>query len=190
MILNALQSRTDLIALRHARDGSQSGIRLARANRMPDVDLGVNYTYTSESRNIIAPAEHDSMVGLSLSFPLPLWNRNRAEIQTAHFLSEQAGKMLQAAELKTEVQVRQTLSTYQLMQDRVNKFQGELLKGAEEVLTAKRFSYEHGQSALLDLLDAQKADNSIHQSYNDALADAAKALIELERAAQLWDLDF
>jgi cobalt-zinc-cadmium efflux system outer membrane protein len=65
------------------------------------------------------------------------------------------------------------------MQERVQKFQGELLKGADDVLTAKRFSYEHGQTTLLDLLDAQRADNDIHQSYNDALADAAKALIEL-----------
>ena len=76
------------------------------------------------------------------------------------------------------------------MQERVQKFQGELLKGADDVLTAKRFSYEHGQTTLLDLLDAQRADNDIHQSYNDALADAAKALIELERAAELWDVEF
>ena len=95
-----------------------------------------------------------------------------------------------AAELKTEVQVRQTFGTYQLMTERVQKFRGELLKGADEVLAAKRFGYEHGQATLLDLLEAQRAANSIHQSYNDALADAAKALIELERASGLWDISF
>ncbi len=190
LVLHALENRSDLIALRHARDGAKSAVRLARANRVPNVDVGLNYTYTSASENFIAPAEHDSMLGLSLSFPLPLWNRNRAEIQTAHFTAEQAEKTLQSAELKAEVQVRQTSSTYQLMQERVKKFQGELLKGADDVLAAKRFSYEHGQSTLLDLLDAQRADNNIHQIYNESLADAAKALIELERAAELWDLEF
>lgn len=190
LVASALRNRPDLVALRHARDGASSGIHLAKANRVPDVDVGLGYTYTTASENFVAPAEHDSMVALSLSFPLPLWNHQRAEIQTAKSAAEQAEKALQSAELKAEVQVRKTFNAYQLMQERVRKFQGELLKGADDVLTAKRFSYERGQATLLELLDAQRADNQIHQSYNDALADAAKALIEFERAAGLWDLSF
>jgi cobalt-zinc-cadmium efflux system outer membrane protein len=72
------------------------------------------------------------------------------------------------------------------MQDRLKKFQGELLKGADDILRAKRFSYEHGNSTLEDLLLAQSADNDVHQAYNDALADAAKALFELDRASGQW----
>jgi cobalt-zinc-cadmium efflux system outer membrane protein len=190
LVANSLQNRPDLIALRHARDSAQSGVRLAKASRAPDVDVGVSYTYLTASENDIAPAPQDSMLGLSLSFPLPLWHRNRAEIQTAQFTVAQAEKTLQSAELKAEVQVRQAFTTYQLMQERVRKFESELLKGADEVLAAKRFSYEHGQTTLLDLLDAQRADNGIHQSYNDALADAAKGLLELKRAAGLSDVEF
>ncbi len=190
LLSDALQNRPDLIALRHSRDSAQSGVRLAKASRVPDVDVGVNYTYMTGSDNVIAPAPHDSMLGLSLSFLLPLWNRNRAEIQTAQFTVAQAEKMLQSAELKAEVQVRQAFTTCQIMQDRVQKFQAELLKGADDVLTAKRFSYEHGNSTLDDLLMAQSADNCVHQAYNDALADAAKARIELDRAAGIWDIEF
>ena len=160
--------------MRHARDSAQSGVRLAKASRAPDVDVGVNYTYPTASENDLAPAPHDSMLGLSLSLPLPLWNRNRAEIQTAQFTMAQAEKTLQSAELKAEVQVRQAFTTHQLMQARVKKFQNELLKGADEVLAAKRFSYEHGNSTLDDLLLAQSADNDVHQAYNAALADAPK----------------
>ena len=82
--------------------------------------------------------------------------------------------------------MRQSLGTYQIMRESVQKFQGELLKGADDVLTAKRFRYERGQTTLLDLLDAQRADHDIHQSYNDALADVAKAL----SAAGLLDVQF
>jgi len=190
LIVNALLNRPDLIALRHARDSAVSSIEFARANRVPDVDVGVNYTYTTASQNSIDPAPSDSQIALSLSLPLPLWNRQRPEIQTAKYNAEQAEEALQSAELKAEVQLRQSFATYQIMRERVLKFQSELLKGADDVLTAKRFSYEHGQTTLLDLLDAQRDDNDIHQSYNDALADQANALIELERAAGLWDVDF
>lgn len=192
LIASALQNRADLIAMRHTRDGAQSGVSLAKASRLPDVDVGVGYTHNGgvALNHPVDPTPAFDQLSLSFSFPLPLWNRNKAEIASAHFAAEQSQKQLESAELKAEVQVRQAFNTYQLMQERVQKFQGELLKGADDVLTAKRFSYEHGQTTLLDLLDAQRADNNIHQSYNDALADDAKALIELERAVGLWDIAF
>ncbi len=185
LIAQALEKRPDLVALRHTRDSAQSGVQFARSSRTPDVDLGVGYTYTTASENDIAPAPHDSMLDVSLSLPLPLWNRNRAEIATARAQAGQAQKQLDSAELKAEVQVRQAYTTYQLMQDRVRKFQGELLKGADDVLAAKRYSYEHGNSTLDDLLLAQSADNDVHQAYNNALADAVNARLELQRAAGL-----
>jgi cobalt-zinc-cadmium efflux system outer membrane protein len=190
LIENALQTRPDLVALRHARDGAQSGVHLAKANRIPDPTVGVGYTYSTATENFVNPTPQMDYLGVSLSFPLPLWNRNKAEITTARSVAEQTQKQVESAELKAEVQVRESFNTYQLMQERVQKFQGETLKGADDVLAAKRFSYEHGNSTLDDLLMAQSADNDVHQAYNSALADAANALMELERAAGLWDVKF
>jgi len=190
LVADALQNRPDLVAMRHARDGAQSGVRVARANRVPDVTAGVGYTYSTETENFVNPSPALDYLNFSLSFPLPLWNRNKGEIASARLTAEQAQKQLESAELKAEVQVRETFTTYQIMQERVKKFQTNLLKGADDVLGAKRFSYEHGNSTLDDLLMAQSADNDVHQAYNDSLADAATALIELERAAGLWDLEF
>jgi cobalt-zinc-cadmium efflux system outer membrane protein len=190
LLVNALLNRPDLVALRHTRDSAVSGIDFAKASRMPDVDVGLAYDYTTASQNKVNPSPSDGQLALSLSLPLPLWNNQRAEIRTARFTAEQAEKTLQSAELKAEVQLRQNFSTYQFMCARVQKYQSELLKGADDVLAAKRFSYEHGQTTLLDLLDAQRNDNDIHQGYTDALADQAKALLELERAAGLWDIEF
>jgi len=185
LVENALQNRPDLIALRHTRDGAQSGVRLAKANRIPDVTAGIGYTYSTETKNFVNPTPALDYLNFSLSFPLPLWNRNKGEIASARFTADQSQAQLESAELKAEVQVREAFTTYQLMRERVQKFQGEILKGADEVLAAKRFSYEHGNSTLDDLLMAQSADNDVHQAYNSALADAANAIMELERAAGL-----
>jgi len=190
LVADALQNRPDLVALRHARDAAQSGIHLAKANRIPDVTAGVGYTYSTATENFINPTPQMDYVGISLSFPLPLWNRNKAEIATASFAAAQIQKQVESAELKAEVQVREAFTTYQLMQERVQKFQDELLKGADDVLVAKRFSYEHGNSTLDDLLMAQSADNDVHQAYNNALTDAANAFLELGRAAGLTSIKF
>jgi cobalt-zinc-cadmium efflux system outer membrane protein len=176
--------------LRHTRDGAQSGVHLAKASRIPDVTVGAGYTYSTATENFVNPTPQLDYLGVNLSFALPLWNRNKGEIATARSVAEQAQKQIESAELKAEVQVRETFNTYQLMQQRVHQFQGELLKGADDVLAAKRYSYEHGNSTLDDLLMAQSADNDVHQAYNNALADAANALMELERATGLCDLEF
>jgi cobalt-zinc-cadmium efflux system outer membrane protein len=190
LLADALKNRPDLIALRHTRDAAQSKIRQEEANRVSNVDVGPSWTHNTSSQNRIAPAPEFDSVGLSFSFPLPLWNRNKAAIAFARFTAEQAQKQVEAAELKTEVQIRQALSAYHGAVERVRRYQSGILKDADAVLDAKRFSYQHGQTTLLELLDAQRTANEVRSGYNDALAGQAKALIALERAAQLWEIEF
>jgi outer membrane protein TolC len=190
LLAGALRRRPDLIALRHARDSAQTGVRLEKANRVPDVDVGAGWTRATRSDNAIAPSPEFDSLGLSFSVPIPLWNRNKAAIAAARFTAEQAEKQLESAELKAEVQVRQAFTTYRSAVERLSRYKGTILKDAEAVLEAKRFSYQRGQTTLLDLLDAQRTANEVRASYNDALADHAKALIELQRSAELWDLQF
>ena len=183
LLAEALKKRPDLVALRHARDAAQSKIRQEKANRIPNVDVGPSWTHSTKSENSIAPSPEFDSVGLSLSFAIPLWNRNQAAIASAQFAADQAQKQLEAAELKVEVQIRQASSAYRGALERVHQYQSGILKDADALLAAKRFSYQRGQTALLELLDAQRTDNEVRSSYNEALADAAKSLVELQRAA-------
>jgi cobalt-zinc-cadmium efflux system outer membrane protein len=190
LIADALRHRSDLVALRHTRDAAQSRVREEKANRIPNVDVGPNWTHNTESENSIAPSPTWDSVGLGVSLPLPLWNRNRAAIASAGFTADQAQKQLEAAELKAEVQLRQTYTSYQSAVERLRHYEGTILKDADTVLEARRFSYQRGQTTLLELLDAQRTANEVRQGYIDTLAGHAKALIELQRAAELWDIAF
>lgn len=190
LLADALKSRADLVALRHARDAAQNNIRIEKANRIPSVDVGAAWTHSTESENSIAPSPEFDSIGLSLSFPLPLWNRNQPAIASARYSAEQAEKQLEAAELKAEVQIRQAFTAYNNAVERLRHYQAGILKDAEAVLEARRFSYQQGQTPLLELLDAQRTENEVRSGYTDALADHAKALIDLERAAQLSDIQF
>lgn len=190
LLADALKNRPDLVALRHIRDAAQSNVRLEKANRVPDLDVGPTWTHNTSSQNSIAPAPEFDSVGVQLSFPLPLWNRNKPAIASARLAAEQAQKQVEAAELKAEVQIRQAFSAYQSAAERVRRYQGGILKDADSVLDAKRFSYQHGQSTLLELLEAQRTADEVHSSYNDALADRAKALVDLNRAAGVWEIEF
>ncbi len=190
LVVGALKNRSDLIALRHTRDAAQSNVSLEKANRIPNVDVGGGWTHNTESENTIAPSPAFDDVGVTLSFPLPLWNRNKGAIASARFTADQAQTQLESGELKAEVQVREALSAYRGAVDRLQRYRNGILKNAEAVVEAKRFSYQHGQSTLLELLDAERTENEVRSGYNDALSDHAKALIELQRATESWDIQF
>lgn len=61
---------------------------------------------------------------------------------------------------------------------------------AERMLDAAEHDAEIDQTTLLDLLEAQRSSNEVHLSYYEALSQRAAALIALERAAGLWDIEF
>ena len=190
LITEALRNRGDLVALRRTRDAAASKIHEEKASRIPNVDVGAGWTHSSSSENDISPSPAFDSIGLSLSFPIPIWNRNQAAIATAQYTAQQAQKQLESAELKAEVQIRQGLTAYRSAEERVRQYQSGILKDANAVLEARRFSYQRGQTSLLELLDAQRTANEVRSSYNDALGDQAKALIDLQRSAGLCDIQF
>ncbi len=138
----------------------------------------------------VDPTPSFDQVTLSFSLPLPLWNQNRAGIAAARHTAGQAQKQLEAAELKAQVQLRQAHLAYRSGLDRLTRYRGGILQDAEAVLDARRFSYQRGQSTLLEVLEAQRAAAEVRAGYTGALADAAKAFIELERAAGHADVEF
>src|SRR4029077_6699987 len=123
LLAEALKNRADLIALRHTRDAAQSGVHLEKANRVPNVDIGGDWTHSTTSHNAIAPSPEFDDVGVSFSFPLPLWNRNKPAIASARFTADQAQVQVEAAELKAEVQIRQAFSAYRSAVERLRHYQ-------------------------------------------------------------------
>ena len=187
LVAQALDARADLVALRHMRDAAQYAVRLSKAERFGDIELSAIYTHNPASSNIIAGSPRYNELGVGLSTPLPLWNRNHYEIRKAQALFNQSRRQLEAAELQTEVEIRAVLTHYRAALERVRQFQDELLNSAETVLVTRRKSYEYGEISLLELLEAQRTANDIRKNYHNAIADAVKVHIEIQRAAALTE---
>ncbi|HUL29850.1 MAG TPA: TolC family protein [Thermodesulfobacteriota bacterium] len=190
LVDEALQKRADVVAAFHFREAARASVQLAKANRFPDVDIGLTGQRTGESTNKIAPSPQFYSLGLSLSIPLPILNTFRAELDMARFSSEQAEKNWQAARLKAEVEIRQAYTRYQSSMERVAKYKGEVLRDATSVLEAKLYSYQRGHTSLLEVLNAQRQENDVYLAYYDTLTEYAKALVALEQAAGIWDVHF
>jgi len=65
-----------------------------------------------------------------------------------------------------------------------------MLEGAQNVRKGKIYSYDRGETSLLEVLNAQRTFNDIQQNYYETLFNRAVALVELEKAAGIWDINF
>lgn len=189
LLAAAVEHRPDVIAARHALDSARASVQVAWAMAVPDANLSFTYQDNEPSHNAIAPAPAFSSIGIAVGISLPVFNRFRGEIEAARQTAGQAEATLHGVELRAQVEVRQALARYQLANERAAQFQGGLLDDAAAVFKAKLFSYEHGASSLLDVLNAQRAEDEIRLSYLDALDERAKALIGVEQAAGTWNVD-
>ena len=190
LLAHAKDHRPDIIAARLAYQSSQSSTRLARANRLPDVTGGLTYQNNQASNYYLDPTPNFNSINVSLSVPLPLFNSYRGEYLAALNTAAQAEKTLRSTELKAEVDVRGGLARYQAALSQLAQYQGGALQLAEKVLQARLQSYKQGNATLLDVLNAQRTDTDVHLAALSALSERAKALIAVEQAADLWDLDF
>jgi cobalt-zinc-cadmium efflux system outer membrane protein len=119
--------------------------------------------------------------GGGLSVPLPLWNRKEGEVARAAATKSQAKSELRLLKQDLETKLATQYSLYATARRQVESFQTALLKEAAESLRVAQFSYEHGETSLLELLDSRRVYRGTEQDYYKALLDYRLARVELWR---------
>jgi outer membrane protein, heavy metal efflux system len=178
---DALSQRPDLLALRRDVQRAGAELGLQRANATQDWTLGAEY------RRQQLNAKSNSMT-LSLSMPLPVYDRNQGEIARADHERRQAELKVKALENDVAGEVEIAWAAFMSARGMLETIRGEMLKNARDVRDITEFSYKRGEATLLDLLDAQRAFNETMEAYNEARAGFARSLYELDSVRGKVDL--
>ena len=172
----AMAARPDLQSLQLAQARSVADLRLQEA-------LGrVDYTVGAEYRRQQGVAGRSNTLGVFLSAPLPISNRNQGEIARAGAEREQADRLIAARKAQIAADVRSALHEYETTRDLVAAIERDLLKPAAHARDISAYTYKAGGTTLLELLDAQRAFNDTMQSYLDARAGLRRAIARLNAA--------
>jgi len=190
LILIAQNNRADLKAALQSKNLSQSLVKLAKAERAIDLGLSLGVDYNSYVRNAIAPTPSFTTVNAGISIPLKFSNNRPGELRTAQYEMAQAEQLYKQAELTIQTEVTQAFHTYQAARKQLLQFNTGLLADAKAILDGKIYSYQRGETSLLEVLDAQRTYNEVQQNYYETLYSHASALVELERAVGIWDINF
>ncbi len=168
--------RPDVVAAEAAVRKTEADVRLQKAYRIPDPTMLAQYEHM--------PPDNPNSVGFGVSFPLPLWNRNRGNILAAEAAQEQA----RLAFAKVQAQAAADIATARLAYDdaarRWENYRDSIRPKSEQVRKIKAYAYQKGGASLLDMLVAQRDDNEVRLAALQAASDTATAIAALKAATE------
>ena len=186
----ALLNRTDYLTALQSKNVSQRLIELAKANRAIDLGISFGVEHSTEVRNLDAETPQFTQLRGGISIPLKFSNRLNNEVKIAQMQLKQSELQYKQIELEIKTQVRESYQLYESYKKQLKQSDVEMLKNADLILDAKKYSYKRGNSSLLEVLDAQRTYNEIQDQYLETLFNCASSLVELERAVGIWDIEF
>ncbi|MCC9074490.1 TolC family protein [Flavobacterium sp. F-65] len=190
LITAAENNRADLLAALKNKNVSQDLLKLAKANRVIDLGLGLGVESASVVSNAVAPTPSSNAVTAGITIPLKFSNRYKGELKAAEFSMQQADILYKQTELQIQIEVRKAYFNYLTAQKQVRQFNTGLLTDAQKLLDGKIYSYKRGETSLLEVLNAQRTYNETQLNYYETVYNCAAALVELEKSAGIWDINF
>lgn len=156
---------------------AQSALSFEKASALPDptVGLGIKQSRADDTESFVA----------SVSFPIPVFNLNRANVARAgHELN--ASKMeQQSSALSLETSLAETYGNYISAYNEASALKTAVLPGAEEAFAFARGGYDAGKYGYLEVLDAQRTLFDAHRQYNEAILDYYTQRAVIERLTAL-----
>lgn len=188
-LLNAALQRADLISAMKNKDVASKALTVAKRERFTDVDLSIAVNRNTRVHNEEAPAPAFTGVTAGIAIPLRFSNINKGKLGVARFQEQQAQTQLDAVRMQVQNEVLQAWRNYESLTEQVKHYEQGMLSQAGDVIKGKIYSYNRGEVSLLEVLDAQRTYDDVRAQYIETLFNYNSALVELERAAGIWDFD-
>ncbi|MCP9442151.1 MAG: TolC family protein [Nitrospira sp.] len=173
----ALESRPDVRMKQFVLSQREADLKLAKAYRVPDVTVGAGYAVQGPRG-----PDNSNQIGISLGFPLPLFNRNQGGIMQAETAIQLAqadlSKTLNLVENQVDVAYRNVVHSRRL----VEAYLSGVLDDARATLAIVERAYERGGATLVDLLDAARTSWMIQENFIEALFTYQRNILQLENA--------
>ena len=152
----AMEERPDLKAAVQTVEKAQTDYKLAVANGSTDPTFGVDF-----GRNPPIPV----YMGVSVNIPLRIFDRNQGEKARTQVDITRTERLRDAAEAQVFSDVDSAYATLASTVTLLRPYKAKYLATASRIRDTIAFSYQHGQAALVDYLDAQRDYRAVQVSY-------------------------
>lgn len=180
----ALGKRPDLKALDAEKSRGDADIALARSESIPNLTAGLAFKReaTSIEVNSVEHKDTDYLIGVKLSMPIPLFDRNQAGVQEARAKRSSTESRLTAATRNVERDVETAYSSVLSAEKVLSLYKSNIIPQLEENLKLTQEAYRLGEVGILSVIQEQKKFFEVSDGYLTALHARQLALVKLESA--------
>ncbi len=162
---------------------AQQGLRvdLSKNERKPTISAGPFYSQEGGD-------ETERIVGIGVSVPLPLWNRNQGNVETAKARQEQAETSVLLAQRQVERNLRERTSNYNALLSQMSFWRKDSIKQLREAAELGDRHYRLGSLPISTYTELQdkylEAIEVILNTQNEALESLQQIDLLTGRSAQ------
>ena len=180
----ALAKRPDVRALEVETAKGDAEIALARAGRIPNITAGLGYQRDNTALEVAGSEvkDRDNLIGLKLSIPIPLFDRNQAGIREAQARKGSAEKRYIFARTVVEREVEAAYARLTTTEKALSIYAKDIIPQLEENLKLVQEAYRLGEVGILTVIEEQKKFFEVNDGYLTALYNRQTALAKLEAA--------
>ncbi|MCH7228488.1 TolC family protein [Haloferula sp. A504] len=171
-LAGALESHPEVAAARRREDEAQARVKLARAGRYPDVEVGLGARHDR--------ASGDDALVLGASVPLPLIETGRDGVKAAEAEAASAALAIESARLDLQRRFESAWAAFADGHDAAVTAENELLPGAREVFSSIDESYRLGRTGFLEWLEAGRQLAAANRRWLEARRDYQQAAATLQ----------
>lgn len=174
-----IEGRADVRAALLRVQAAEKARDLARALRTRDVTVSVQYEhFPSQVQN--------NTVGLGVSVPLFTGYQFEGEIRRGEVGVQAASEALERTRALARAEIDRAWSDLASARERVQRYDGGLLREAQRAAEAAEFAYRNGALGVVDLLDARRIFTATRNDAAGARADLARALVAWRAAGSAY----
>ncbi len=185
LIETGLMNRVDLVAANKSMEVAHNQHKLLKAERRPDIGLSVNYE--RDWHGFLPPSKS---VYAGVTVPLQFSNFNKGALKAAKYEIEQSRVNKQNTELTIQSEITQAYFFFEAQKKKVAQYKSGLLEDSRKILDGMVYTYKRGESGIMEVLIAQRTYNEVQEEYLETMKGYVSALVELQKACGIWDIDF
>lgn len=181
----ALRQRPDLNALMLEQEKNGTAVKLAQAERWPNVTVGIVYSreQSTEGEGLLEERSTDDLLGLRLSLPLATMTRREALLREATARQSGGGRRLAALQAAVVREVKVAAAKFAVAESVLRLYQVDILPRVQENLKTVHEAYRLGEIGILNVIEEQRRHLEVNNDYVVILRDRNIAVAQLEAAA-------
>lgn len=158
---------------------------LAKSEQWEDWTVGLGYTRDVAKFDSPIGTKTDNFIGITLTIPLPLFNKNQGKIAEAESNKQQAGANVSAIDLSIAAEMEAPAAEMRRLHEVLDRYQSETLKLADDNITLIQKGYTEGLVPITTVIQSQQQLRELRQGYLETLEAYTMARTRWETAAGL-----